>query len=70
MIDPLNSELEGYFYFHGLRGALLKDLSRHDDARKALNRAIALANSLAETNFIRRELDCLISRPLPHVPLG
>jgi RNA polymerase sigma-70 factor, ECF subfamily len=68
MIDPLNSELEGYFYFHGLRGALLKDLSRHDDARKALNRAIALANSLAETNFIRRELDCLISRPLPHVP--
>jgi RNA polymerase sigma-70 factor (ECF subfamily) len=61
MIDPLNSELDGYFYFHGLRGALLKDLNRLDDARKALNRAIALANSLAEANFIRRELDCLIS---------
>ena len=68
MIDPLNSELDGYFYFHGLRGALLKDLNRLDDARKALNRAIALANSVAEANFIRRELDCLISRPLPHLP--
>jgi RNA polymerase sigma-70 factor, ECF subfamily len=63
MIDLLNSELDGYFYFHGLRGALLKDLNRLDDARKALNRAIALANSLAEANFIRRELDCLTSRP-------
>ena len=59
MIDLLNSELDGYFYFHGLHGALLKDLNRLDDARKSLNRAIALANSLAEANFIRRELDCL-----------
>ena len=68
LIDPLSSELDGYFYFHGLRGALLKDLNRIDDAREALNRAIALANSLAEANFIRRELDCLISQPLPHLP--
>ena len=59
MVDPLNSELDGYFYFHGLRGALLKDLNRLDDAREALNRAIALANSVAEANLIRRELDRL-----------
>ena len=35
MIDLLNSELDGYFYFHGLRGALLKDLNRLDDASES-----------------------------------
>jgi RNA polymerase sigma-70 factor, ECF subfamily len=59
MIDPLRRELEAYFYLHGLRGALLKDLNRLDEARDAFNRAIALANSLAEAKHIRRELDGL-----------
>ena len=59
MIDPLKSELDAYFYFHGLRGALLKELNRLDEARDALNRAIALANSVAEAKLIRRELDSL-----------
>jgi len=59
MIDPLESELGGYFYFHGLRGVLLKQLNRLDDARDALNRAIALATSVTEANHIRRELDRL-----------
>jgi RNA polymerase sigma-70 factor, ECF subfamily len=60
-VDPLRSELDGYFYFHGLRGTLLKELNRLDEAREALNRAIALANSAAEAKFIRRELDGLAS---------
>ena len=59
MIDPLNSELEAYFYFHGLRGTLLKELKRFDEAREALIRAIALAKSVAEAKLIRRELDRL-----------
>jgi RNA polymerase sigma-70 factor, ECF subfamily len=59
MIDPLKGELDAYFYLHGLRGALLKELDRLDEARDALNRAIALANSVAEANLIRRELDSL-----------
>ena len=59
MIDPLKGELDAYFYFHGLRGTLLKELNRLDEAREALNRAIALANSVAEAKFIRRELDRL-----------
>jgi RNA polymerase sigma-70 factor (ECF subfamily) len=58
-IDPLKSELDAYFYLHGLRGALLKELNRLDEARDALNRAIALANSLAEARLIRRALDSL-----------
>jgi RNA polymerase sigma-70 factor (ECF subfamily) len=59
MIEPLRGELDAYFYLHGVRGALLKELNRLDEARDALNRAIALANSVAEASFIRRELDGL-----------
>ncbi|HWX27413.1 MAG TPA: RNA polymerase sigma factor [Steroidobacteraceae bacterium] len=60
MIDPLKSELDAYFYLHGLRGALLKELDRFEEARDALNRAISLANSVAEAKLIRRELDSLV----------
>jgi RNA polymerase sigma-70 factor (ECF subfamily) len=59
MIDPLKGELDAYFYFHGLRGTLLKELNRVDEAREALTRAIALAGSVAEAKLIRRELDRL-----------
>jgi RNA polymerase sigma-70 factor, ECF subfamily len=59
VIDPLRSELDAYFYLHGLRGMLLKELNRLDEARDALSRAIALANSVAEAKLIRRELDSL-----------
>jgi RNA polymerase sigma-70 factor (ECF subfamily) len=59
MIEPLRRELDAYFYLHGVRGALLKELNRLDEARDALNRAIALANSVAEAKLIRRELDGL-----------
>jgi RNA polymerase sigma-70 factor (ECF subfamily) len=59
MVDALQGELDAYFYFHGLRGTLLKALERRDEARIALTRAIALANSVAEAKLIRRELDRL-----------
>ena len=59
MISALRDELDAYFYFHGLRGALLKELNRADEAREALKRAIALAKSVAEAKLIRRELDRL-----------
>lgn len=59
MIDPLRNDLDGYFYLHGLRGTLLRDLHRPGEAREAFNRAIALASSTAEAQLIRRELDSL-----------
>jgi RNA polymerase sigma-70 factor (ECF subfamily) len=59
MIDPLLGELDAYFYLHGLRGTLFKELNRLDEARDALNRSIALASSVAETRLIQRELDSL-----------
>lgn len=59
MVEPLGGELDAYFYWHGLRGALLKELRRPGEARDAFNRAISLANSVAEAKLIRRELDSL-----------
>jgi RNA polymerase sigma-70 factor, ECF subfamily len=57
LIEPLAAKLSGYFYFHGARGAFLKDLGRKAEARVAFDRAIALARSPAEAAHIRSELD-------------
>jgi len=59
MLEPLAQPLSGYFHFFGLKGALLKDLGRTDEARVALNQAIALARTAAEAAHIRMNLDSL-----------
>lgn len=59
MIEPLASKLSGYFYFFGLKGALLTQLNRPDEARTAFDHAIALANTAAEAAHIRMHLDRL-----------
>jgi RNA polymerase sigma-70 factor (ECF subfamily) len=59
MIEPLAVQLSGYFYFFGLRGALLRELGRPEEARVAFDRAIALANTPAEAAHIRSQLDRL-----------
>ena len=59
MIEPLAAKLDGYFYFHGARGAFLKELGRHDEARIAFDHAIALANTPAEAAHIRGQIDTL-----------
>jgi RNA polymerase sigma-70 factor (ECF subfamily) len=61
MVEPLAERLSGYFYFHGVRGALLLELGRTEDARIAFNRAIALANTPAEAAHIRLQLDRLMA---------
>ena len=61
MIEPLATRLQGYFYFHGVKGALLLQLDRTDEARDAFGRAIALANTPAEAAHIRQHLDRLSS---------
>src|SRR5262249_55092863 len=60
MIEPLANRLSGYFHFFGLKGALLLQLGRADEARVAFDRAIALANTAAEAAHIRLHLDRLI----------
>jgi RNA polymerase sigma-70 factor (ECF subfamily) len=59
MIEPLGPRLDGYFNFHGMRGALLSELGRKAEAREAFDRAIALAGTPAEAAFIRERLDAL-----------
>ena len=59
LIDPLEKDLAGYFYFHGARGAVLKELDRREEARVSFDKAIALANTAAEAAFIRAQLDAL-----------
>jgi RNA polymerase sigma-70 factor (ECF subfamily) len=57
MIEPLETKLGSYFYFHGARGAFLQELGRHDEARIAFDRAIALANTPAEAAHIRHQIE-------------
>lgn len=59
LIEPLASKLNGYFYFHGARGAFLSQLGRKQEARTAFDRAIALANTPAEAAHIRQQLERL-----------
>jgi RNA polymerase sigma-70 factor (ECF subfamily) len=59
LIEPLAPRLSGYFHFFGVRGALLAELGRRDEARVAFDRAIALANTAVEAAHIRMHLDRL-----------
>jgi RNA polymerase sigma-70 factor (ECF subfamily) len=59
LIASLAARLDGYFYFHGVRGSFLMQLGRNAEAREAFSRAIALANTPAEAAHIRQHLDQL-----------
>lgn len=63
LVETLGEKLDGYFYYHGLRGGLLKQVGRAREAREAFDRAIALANSAAEAAHIRLQIDKLQSEP-------
>ena len=54
------SRSRGYFHFFGVKGALLMQLGRAEEARVAFDRAIALANTAAEAAHIRLHLDRLL----------
>jgi RNA polymerase sigma-70 factor (ECF subfamily) len=60
IVEPLAATLSGYFHFFGVRGALLMQLGRADEARVAFDRAIALAHTPAEAAHIRLHLDRLM----------
>jgi RNA polymerase sigma-70 factor (ECF subfamily) len=59
MLEPIAARLSSYFHFFGVRGALLLELGRADEARVAFDRAIALAHTPAEAAHIRLHLDRL-----------
>jgi RNA polymerase sigma-70 factor (ECF subfamily) len=71
LIEPLSGALSGYFYYFGVKGALLMQLGRTDDARLAFEEAIARANTAAEADHIRRQWERLApAESLPRRPLG
>lgn len=59
LIEPLVEKLDGYFYFHGVRGNFLMQTGAREKARDAFGRAIALANSPAEAAHVRMQLERL-----------
>lgn len=61
IVETLAQPLSGYFYFHGVRGALLQQMGRTREAHKALTEAIGLAGTAAEAAHIREHLDQLAS---------
>ena len=65
LVEPLEAQLSGYFHFFGVKGALLMQLGRADEARIAFDRAIALANTAAEAAHIRMHLDRLAKDSAP-----
>jgi len=68
MIQPLEQQLGGYFYFFGVQGVLLAQLGRAAEARTAFDRAISLANTAAEAAHIRLQLDRLLASPAATPP--
>jgi len=59
LIEPHAERLAGYFHYFGVRGALLRELGRREEARIAFGQAIALAKTAAEATHIRGYLDRL-----------
>jgi RNA polymerase sigma-70 factor (ECF subfamily) len=60
ILEELAGPLKNYFYFHGVKGALLMQLGRCEEARAAFERAISRANSATEAAHIRLQIDKLI----------
>jgi RNA polymerase sigma-70 factor (ECF subfamily) len=55
-VEPLAGQLDGYRLFHAVRAGLLTDLGRHEQARAANERALALAANPAERELLTRRL--------------
>jgi RNA polymerase sigma-70 factor (ECF subfamily) len=55
-LEPLAGDLDGYRLFHAVRAELLADLGDGEQARRANERALALAGNPAERELLARRL--------------
>src|SRR5262249_23582594 len=55
-VEPLACDLENYHLFHAIRGELLLELGRREQARAAELRALALTGNQAEQSLLRQRL--------------
>jgi RNA polymerase sigma-70 factor (ECF subfamily) len=58
-VEALAPTLDGYHLFHAIRGELLVELGRREQARAAELRALALTGNRAEQSLLRRRLTLL-----------
>ena len=56
LIDAIDG-LDDYHLLHSARGALLRELGRHEEARASYARALGLARTGAERAFLQRRLE-------------
>jgi RNA polymerase sigma-70 factor (ECF subfamily) len=56
LIDAIDG-LDDYHFLHSARGALLRELGRHEEARASYERALALARTRTERAFLQRRLE-------------
>jgi RNA polymerase sigma-70 factor (ECF subfamily) len=64
-LAPLADDLASYRYFHSVRGELLRDLGRADDALAAYRAALALNRQAAERAFLLARIAELSNMPEP-----
>jgi RNA polymerase sigma-70 factor (ECF subfamily) len=55
LMDAIHG-LDDYHFLHSARGALLRELGRHEEARASYARALALAHTRTERAFLQRRL--------------
>jgi RNA polymerase sigma-70 factor (ECF subfamily) len=56
LVEGLTEQLADYQYFHATRAELLVRLGRPAEARKAFERALALAHTEPEQRFLKRRI--------------
>jgi RNA polymerase sigma-70 factor (ECF subfamily) len=62
-VDRLDDRLAGYHAYHATRADLLRRLGRRRASRAAYDRAIELAGNTAETAWLTRRRDQVVSHP-------
>jgi predicted RNA polymerase sigma factor len=78
LVDALEraGTLKGYHLLHAVRGDLLEGLGRHDEARRAFQRAAAMTANEREQALLERRAEASANgdgpsaRPAPSAPRG
>ncbi len=58
-LDAIGSQLDSYYLLHATRGSLLRDLGESDAARTAYERAVDLALTSRDRQFLTQQIDSL-----------
>jgi len=65
LLDPLESELDGYHLFHATKADFLRRLDRRVEAATSYRRALDLVTNPTEERFLERRLRSQLADPMP-----